>query len=59
MKQKDKAIDTFRKKLIKMHEVDNNKHALQWFLNDIFELAEILVEDSIKELENKNEIRKG
>lgn len=31
------GYNEFRKALIKMHEEDNNKHALQWFLNDIFE----------------------
>ena len=34
------SFDNFRKRLIKLHEEDNNKHALQWFLNDIFEIAE-------------------
>jgi hypothetical protein len=33
------SFDKFRKELIKMHEEDNYKHALQWFLNDIFESA--------------------
>jgi len=48
----EKSFNIFRKKLIKMHEEDNNKHALQWFLNDIFEQAEInmICKSKIKEV---------
>jgi len=46
------SFDKFREELIRMHEEDNNKHALQWFLNDIFEQAEInmVCKSKIKEV---------
>lgn len=42
------GMEEFREALIKMHEEDDNTHALQWFLNDIFELAEENFVDKIK-----------
>lgn len=52
MVEMEKSFENFRKKLIKMHEEDNNKHALQWFLNDIFEQVEInmVCKSKIKEV---------
>jgi len=42
MKEEDKYTEEvdFRTGIIRMHEKDNNKHALQWFINDIIELHE-------------------
>ena len=40
---KMKDFDEFKKKWIRKHEEDNNQHALQWFLNDIFEDVEDLL----------------
>ena len=31
---------SFEKELIKLHEEDDNNHALQWFINDIIELKD-------------------
>lgn len=51
---------SFEKDLVKMHEEDNNKHALQWFINDIKEsknkhcLDKEVVRQAIQGLKDKD-----
>ena len=46
----------FRTGIIRMHEIDDNKHALQWFINDIIELKDkyCLDNERVKEMIEKH-----